>query len=102
MAKYKKGLVDDIKKEQRKAALQAELREKYHAEENVIIKEKKSALKFILRLCISGIKLLIQIVLILMAAIGCLSLLYPDVRRELLQVLMQIIFEVQTLVPIKI
>lgn len=94
MAKYKKGLVGDIKKEKQEAAKQAELRTKYHADDNVIIKEKTNALKFVLQLCINGIRLLIQIFIILMATVGCLSILYPDVRAPLLEILMHIFEEI--------
>lgn len=99
MGKYSKGLVNDIKKEQEEAAKQAELRRRYNVEEeeNVIIKEKTNTFKFIVRLLISGIQLVVRIFIVLMAALGCIAIIYPEVRAPLLVVLGHIIQELTNL-----
>lgn len=96
MSKYGKGLVSDIKKEKAEAVKQAELRRKYQVDENIIIKEKKSNLKLIITLLVNGVRLSIQILLIVFATIGCVSLIYPEVRLPLLEVFGQILQELKS------
>ncbi len=97
--KYKTGLMAEIREENEFAALQQSLKKKHHIDdEDVIIVEKKSLGKFLIRLFLSGVKLTATTALILMAAAGILTLVYPDTRSEFFNVLLNIFSETRNLI----
>jgi len=65
---------------------QEALKEKYDIEEDVIIKETDNMGKFLIRTSSSIIRLLANIILAILAAIGITALAYPTVRQELISV----------------
>lgn len=90
MQRYKEGagLVATIEQEREFEKEQERLREKHQIEaEDVVIVERPSLVKFLLKLGISTLKTAITIPLLLLALFGLLALLYPQPREELLQVL---------------
>lgn len=96
--KYKTGLMKEIREENEFAAWQQSLKEKHHIDdEDVIVVEKKSLGKFLIRLFLSGIKLTASITLILLAAAGILTLVYPNTRNEFLGVALNIFIETKNL-----
>lgn len=91
MGKFKTGLVREINREIAYKNEQAELKEKHNIEdENVVVVEKPSLGKFILKCVIGFIKLLASAILILLAAVGLLTLIYPAPRLEVCGVILEI------------
>lgn len=90
MAKFKKKLVEDIKKEQEEEKRQKALREQYEIEQkDVVVVEKNNMVKFTVSTVTALVRLCATIVILCLATIGLLSLLYPNVRTELMVVLQE-------------
>ena len=90
MSKFKKKLVQDIRNEQETAVKQEALRKQHGIQdEHVIIVEKSNMVKFTVRQITAIIKFVTTALLLTLAAIGLLSLIYPNIRSELLIVLSQ-------------
>ncbi len=66
---------------------QEALRDKYGIEENVVVKETSNMFKFTVKTAASVIRFIASAVLIVLAAIGLISLIYTDVREPLFTVL---------------
>ena len=95
MSKFKDGFVTGVKKEEAYKQEQDRLKKKHDIEEpGVVIVEKNNMGKFTIRLCIRLTKLLASIALLILAAIGILALVYPNVRQELFVVCLQILEQV--------
>lgn len=91
MAKLKNGIMDDILKEKEEQQKQEDLRKKYQVDgKEVVIVEKNNMVKFFLRVLDGIIRIAATIIILLLAAIGLLTLLYPEIRVELLTVLQEI------------
>ena len=98
MQRYKEGagLVATIEREREFEQEQERLREKHRIEaEDVVIVERPSLVKFLLKLGIATCKTAMTIALLLLALLGLLALLYPQPREELLQVLGTMLQEVK-------
>lgn len=94
--KFKKGLVADIKNELKEAVKQDELKEKYHVQEKnqkVVVVEKRY-------LFISFGKTILSILIYLLACIGLLTLIYPELRTEFGTVLLGIWEQLKYFLPI--
>ena len=90
MSKFKKKLVQDIRNEQETAVKQEALRRQHGIQDDhVIIVEKSNMVKFTVRQITAIIKFVTTALLLTLAAIGLLSLIYPNIRSELLIVLSQ-------------
>ena len=63
---------------------QAQLREKYDIEEKVIVKETSNMTKFLIRTCGWVIRTIATILLWCLAAIGIITLIYPENRKILI------------------
>jgi len=67
---------------------QKELKAQYGLEEEVVVIEKKSAvaqsLKVIFTFCMSVLRIIATILLVALAVVGLLSILYPNIREELI------------------
>lgn len=91
MGKFKKTLVSAAKADLAQEQEQKRLRKKHHVEEEgLLIVEKDNLLKFFVRCLASMVRIGATIFLFLLAAIGLVSLVYPEVREVLLRVLYQI------------
>ena len=67
MAKFKKGLVNDIRDEYDREEKQKKLREKYETPEDVLIVEKDNTVKFFVRTTGNVIKLVVGIIIFILA-----------------------------------
>lgn len=93
---YKKaaGLASQINEERAVEKEQTELREKHNVEdENVLIVEKPSLIKFILKLTSQGIKDIATILILALATVGVLCIIYPGPREALIEILFEIRLE---------
>ena len=84
MAKFKKGLVNDIRDEYDREEKQKKLREKYETPEDVLIVEKDNTVKFFVRTTGNVIKLVVGIIIFILAVIGLTAIIYPETRNELI------------------
>lgn len=91
MGKFKKTLVSAAKADLAQEQEQKRLRKKHHVEEEgLLIVERDNLLKFFIRCLSSVIRIGATIFLFLLAAIGLVALVYPEVREVLFRVLYQI------------
>lgn len=91
MGKFKKTLVSAAKADLAQEQEQNSLRKKHHVEEEgLLIVERDNLLKFFVRCLASTIRIGATIFLFLLAAIGLVALVYPEVREVLFRVLYQI------------
>ncbi|MFR4917111.1 MAG: hypothetical protein ACLUB7_13710 [Coprococcus phoceensis] len=98
MAKYKESLVKKIRIEQEENQKQKKLQEKYGIQnENVRIVERNNMGKFLVRTMGRCIRITALIMLFVLAAIGLIALIYPEIRQELIQVLGGVLTEGQNL-----
>lgn len=82
------GLAEQIESDREERLKQQELKEKHNIEdENVIVVEKPSLVKFLIKLGIRIVKVLATIIILCLATIGLLGLLYPEPREELILIL---------------
>ena len=95
--KFGKGLVNDIKAERQKAEEQQKLRGKYNVDQNYVVVEKSNTGKFIINLFIRLIKIA-TIPILLLAAIGLYTLLYPEIRQPFFEILKETHQQLQVLV----
>ena len=98
MAKYKESLVKKIRIEQEENQKQKKLQEKYGQNENVRIVERNNMGKFLVRTMGRCIRITALIMLFVLAAIGLIALIYPEIRQELIQVLGGVLTEGQKLI----
>lgn len=78
--KFKNGLVEQIKKEEKEELHQEELKEKYNIEEDVVVVEKSNMVKFFTKTVAGFVRVMAGILLYLLAIIGLASLLFPESR----------------------
>lgn len=96
MGKFKKSLVTAVKEEQKQAAEQEKLHKKHKVKDpGILVIEKDNMVKFFIRNVTRMLRLSATILLFILAALGLMALLYPDIRAELLNVLMQIFNEMK-------
>lgn len=83
MGKYDKA-TRRIKEENEFEKQQKELKRKYNIDdENVIIKERSGLIKFIIKTASSILRVTAAIIIYALAAVGLISLIYPNIREEL-------------------
>lgn len=97
--KLQKGIVAEIKKQKQFEKEQQDLHRKYDqiGQETVII-EKNNMVKFFVRTCIGIVKAMCAILLLLLAAIGLMTLVYPEIRSEFLFTVQKIFNEIQLMI----
>lgn len=88
MSKFKKKIAT-TKKEKKSRDKQQELKKKYklHNNENVLIVEKSNMIKFSIRLIANLIRLICTIAILVLAAFGLLTWVYPETRLDMVNVL---------------
>lgn len=95
----KNGLLKQAKEEKKNIQQQLHMHEKYHIEdENKIIVEKNNMLKFFIKSLATVIRIACWIVLIVLAAVGLMALIHPDMRAILVQNMYSIFSEIRNLV----
>lgn len=91
MAKLKNGIREAALKEKEEQQKQEGLRKKYKVDDKeVMIVEKNNMIKFFLHVFYGTIRIAATITILLLAAIGLLTLLYPEIRTEFLIVMKEI------------
>lgn len=99
MGKFKTAFVSQLKEEQQRQREQKKLHRKHHLQdETIVIVEKSNLMKFIISSLCRLIRLTAVIVIFVLATLGGIALLYPNVRNPLLDVLLEILRELQALV----
>ena len=85
MSKFSQGLVARAREEEKDRAVQKHLQEKYQvgADQDILIVEKGSLVKYLLHLGIMLVRIMAGGILFLLALIGLAALIYPDTRSEL-------------------
>lgn len=92
MSRIKRSLVSQIKEQQEFEKQQKELKRKHRIDEkNVIVVEKSNMTKFLIRTIGNVVRISATILILVLASIGLTTLLYPQIRNELLIILHQII-----------
>lgn len=82
--KFKKGLVRQVKADEQEQLQQNKLKEKYDLDSpDIVVVEKNNTVKFLVKVCIQGIKVFAAIIIFLLSAVGLLAILYPDTRESL-------------------
>lgn len=81
--KFKNGLVERIKQEEKKELHQEELKEKYNIEEDIVVVEKSNMVKFLTKMVAGFVRVMAGIFLYLFAIIGLAALLFPESRDVL-------------------
>lgn len=99
--KFKRGLLREIREEKEQEQQQKELQQKYNLnEKNIMIVEKNNTIKFLLTTFFRLIKCLATIILLVLSSIGLLSLIYPEIRSPLLNVLNDLFQQLKSLLPL--
>lgn len=99
MGKFKPALKAAIREEKEYEQKQAALKERHHIEdENIVVVEQKSLLKFVIKALIAAVKTLAAICLLSLAAVGTIAIIYPTVRAELFNVIVVIVSDVKNMV----
>lgn len=82
MSKFQSGFVSKIEEKKIFEEKQNDLKEKYNIDaQDVIIVEKNHVVKFFVKVMISFIKTVATISILVLAAIGLLTVVYPEVRN---------------------
>lgn len=81
--KFKNGLVEQIKQEEKEELLQEELKGKYNIEEDVVVVEKSNMIKFFTKTLAGFVRVMAGILLYLLAIVGLAALLFPESRSVL-------------------
>ena len=88
MGKFQDSLVTQYKKNQEIKSKQSDLKKKYNIpDENVVVVEKNNMIKFIIRTAGIIIRTAATIYLLILAAAGLLTILYPEIRTPFLGVI---------------
>lgn len=95
----KKGLLKQAKNDKIFQEHQQSLKEKYHIQsENTVVVEKNNMVKFTVKYIVGLIRIVIWIFLILLAAVGLLCFIHPDMRDILFQVFKGIVHDIKMMV----
>ena len=89
------GLAAKIRVDKEIEAKQKELKERYKInDENVVVVEKPSLAKFLIKLGIRAVNLAATIIILCLGVIGLLGLIYPEPREALYDLYLEIIAQV--------
>ena len=98
MAKFKSGLVQDYKHTQQVKVDQERLRHEHNIKDSsVVVVEKDSSIISLIRICGRAVQIVAAILLVILAAIGILSLVYPEPREAMLTLFQDMWNHVQSL-----
>lgn len=99
--KFKTGFAAAAREELEKEEEQKRLREKHNiSDENTLVVEKDNTFKFTVRMLGRFIRFIATVSLLVLATVGIISLLYPEVRAELMEVLFGIYEQARGMVGI--
>jgi hypothetical protein len=98
--KFRSSLVNKIEEKRAFEEKQNNLKEKHGIEEeNVIVVEKTNMIKFFIQTVIATIKVVATISILVLAAIGLLTVVYPELRNPFVELLIS--FREQILLYVK-
>lgn len=101
--KFKDGFVRGVKKRETREQEQRRLKKKHDIQkEDVVVVEKANMAKFLLKLMIGFVKFAAMAILFVLATVGMITFIYPEVRDDFLKVLFNILGQVQTMTGIHI
>lgn len=89
MSKYKNVLVSQIQERKKNEKIQNELKQKHGIgqDENVVVVEKNTTVKFMITTVGTLVRYVAQIGIIILATIGLITLIYPELREPFLKLL---------------
>lgn len=91
MSKFKNGMAAEFEEQLEKERQQKMLHEKHNIEdENVVVVEKSGIYRLLVSLC----KTIAAVIVFCLAAVGLLSLVYPEPRNEMISILESAISQV--------
>lgn len=96
MSKYRKA-AERMLTDQAFQREQQKLHEKYQEPPDIIIKEKSNMAKFTVKTLGNILRMLATVVVMVLAAIGILTLLYGNIRYEFMLVIQSIFGEIGTM-----
>lgn len=96
--KFKYGFVAAARQELETEAEQQRLHEKYDVDPEKIIVEKNNMFKFTVKTFGQLVHIIATVMVLILAALGLLALLYPEVRIELMKVLLAIMEQIKHMV----
>lgn len=83
-----KALVEKIKQEEEQEQHQEKLREKHGIEdENVVVVEKFSMTKFLVRTFVIFVKTTVSIAILVLASLGLIAVIYEEPRTQLFEII---------------
>lgn len=96
MSKFKKSLVSKIQEQRVEEKKQSELKTKHGIEtsENVVVVEKSNIIKFLISTGGMLLRRAAQIVILILATIGLMTVIYPELRVPFLKLIQFIKMEV--------
>lgn len=101
MGKFRNGFVREVQEEKKREEEQRRLHEIHGIQdENLIVVEKNNMLKFLIRTVGRIIRYVATAVVFVLAAVGLLALIYPEVRGALFLVLSTILEDAGTMIGI--
>lgn len=95
MGKFKQGIVSEVKKQRAEEEKQKILYNKYDVKKDIMIVEKNNMAKYMVNLLLSGIRLFCTIGILILAVIGLMVLVYPNIREQFLMVSREIYSNLQ-------
>lgn len=98
-SKFKSGLYKTVKEETAFREEQQKLKKKYQInKQDVVVVEKTNMTKFFIRLLIGFFKFAATAAILILAVIGLLTLAYPQIRTEFLNVWLQIMAQIISMI----
>lgn len=91
MSKFINGLVKEVREKDEYNEKQEKLKKIYKLETDKEIVEKSNTIKFLIKTCISVIKTLSLIILVILAGIGISVFLLPNLRSAFIDYITQFI-----------
>lgn len=99
MAKFKTSLVSKYKEDKKRQEEQQKLKDKHNIkDDNIVVVEKTNMTKFTVKMAIRLIKLIATICLLVLAAIGLTTLIFPETRESFLGIFQQVIHDTETMI----
>lgn len=95
--KFKNGLIKEVKEQEREREEQQRLKNKYKIDEDVKIVEKTNMFKFIIRIGIRLWHVALNVVVYILALVGALALVYPNSRREIVIICLDLFGQLEAL-----
>lgn len=88
MGKFQSSLVKEIESQREFDSQQSKLKEKHNiADEHIVVVEKDNMSKFMVRTVGNLVRLAATVVLLVLATIGLLTLVYPELRTPFIDVM---------------